>query len=66
MARQWFINGVQVYETGEEEYFVEGVQLTEDQASAPPAGGRIMSSLTHHGGLAGVGGIAGDGGGLAG
>lgn len=30
------------------------------------AGGRIMSSLAHHGGLAGPGGIAGVGGGLAG
>jgi hypothetical protein len=30
------------------------------------AGGRIMSSLTRHGGLAGYGGIAGKGGGLAG
>ena len=36
--RQWFSEGVQVYETGEEEYFVEGVQLNEDQADvAPPA-----------------------------
>ncbi|MCK5235670.1 MAG: hypothetical protein KAR06_01695 [Deltaproteobacteria bacterium] len=34
-------------------------------AGAPPAG-RIMSSLTNHGGLAGRGGIAGQGGGLAG
>jgi len=25
--RQWFAEGVQVYETGEEEYFVEGVQI---------------------------------------
>lgn len=30
------------------------------------AGGRIMSSMTNHGGLAGYGGIAGQGGGLAG
>ncbi len=36
--RQWFAEGVQVFETGEEEYFVEGVQLNEDQAAAPPAG----------------------------
>ena len=34
--------------------------------SAPAGGGRIMSSLTAHGGLAGYGGIAGKGGGLAG
>jgi hypothetical protein len=33
---------------------------------APATGGRIMSSLTGHGGLAGHGGIAGMGGGLAG
>ena len=34
---------------------------------APPVvGGRIMSSLAHHGGLAGFGGIAGSSGGLAG
>jgi len=33
--------------------------------AAAPAGGRIMSSLTQHGGLAGKGGIAGVGGGLA-
>lgn len=32
---------------------------------APPAGGRIMSSLANRGGLAGAGGIAGPGGGLA-
>lgn len=35
-------------------------------ADAAPAGGRIMSSLTANGGLAGHGGIAGIGGGLAG
>ena len=33
---------------------------------APAPSGRIMSSLAHHGGLAGPGGIAGVGGGLAG
>ncbi len=33
---------------------------------APSSGGRIMSSLTNHGGLAGMGGITGMGGGLAG
>lgn len=33
--------------------------------AAAVAGGRIMSSLAHHGGLAGMGGIAGAGGGLA-
>ncbi len=30
--RQWFAEGVQVFETGEEEFFVEGVQVCEDQA----------------------------------
>lgn len=35
-------------------------------ATAPLPGGRIMSSLAHHGGLVGQGGIAGYGGGLAG
>lgn len=32
--RQWFAEGVQVFETGEEEFFAGGVQLTEDQAEA--------------------------------
>ena len=32
MARQWFAHGIQVYETGEEEYFVRGMQLCNDQA----------------------------------
>lgn len=35
-------------------------------AVAPAVSGRIMSSLAHHGGLVGAGGIAGQGGGLAG
>ena len=35
--RQWFVDGIQVYETGEEEYFVGEVQLCEDQGEAPPA-----------------------------
>ena len=35
-------------------------------SDAPPPSGRIMSSLAHNGGLAGLGGIAGPGGGLAG
>lgn len=37
--RQWFAQGVQVYETGEEEYFVQGLQVCEDQAAAPAGGG---------------------------
>ena len=32
--RQWFVNGVQVYETGEEEYTAQGVQVNEDQPAA--------------------------------
>lgn len=32
--RQWLVEGVQIYETGEEEYFVEGLQLCENQADA--------------------------------
>lgn len=60
--RQWFTEGVQVYEEDTEEYFIEGVQLNEDQAAA--VGGRVMSSLVGPGGLAGSGGIAGQGGGL--
>ena len=35
MDRQWFINGVQIFETGEDEYFVAGIQVINDQAAAP-------------------------------
>ncbi len=35
--RQWFAEGVQVFETGTEEWFAEGVQLAEDQAAAAAA-----------------------------
>jgi len=53
-----------VIETTEADYFLPGYGvLIEIEAAA--AGGRIMSSLTRHGGLAGSGGIAGHGGGLA-
>ena len=31
MDRQWMSEGVQVFEEGEEEYCIEGMQLTEDQ-----------------------------------
>lgn len=31
--REWFVEGVQIYESGEEEYFIEGVQVNEDQAA---------------------------------
>ena len=34
MARQWFTEGVQVFEDGEEEFFIEGAQINEDQAAA--------------------------------
>ena len=33
--RQWGAFGVQIYEEGEEEYGVLGVQICEDQAGAP-------------------------------
>ena len=29
--RQWLVNGIQIYETGTEEYFIGGVQINEDQ-----------------------------------
>jgi len=45
-------------------YHYKGLGIEEKKAAA--AGGRIMSSLVNAGGLAGLGGIAGDGGGLAG
>jgi len=62
--RDWFVEDIQLEEEGTEEYFVEGININEDQAAA--VGGRIMSSLTRHGGLVGAGGILGKGGGLAG
>jgi len=34
MAREIFTAGVQYTEDGEEEYFVQGVQVNEDQAAA--------------------------------
>ena len=36
--RQWFSQGVQIFETGEEEYFVGGVQVCEDQAASGVTG----------------------------
>jgi len=45
--RQWFSQGVQVYETGEEEYFVAGVQVCEDQAAAPA--GTIVPQMMQQG-----------------
>ncbi len=35
--RQWVAEGVQVYETGEEEWQAEGVQLAENQPDAAAA-----------------------------
>jgi len=32
--RQWFAHGVSVYETGETEYFAEGVAISQDQVDA--------------------------------
>ena len=43
--RQWFNEGVQVHEEGEEEYFVEGLQLCEDQP-APAAGSLLLRLQT--------------------
>lgn len=34
--RQWLIDACQIYEEGEEEYFVDGVQFNEDQAAVTP------------------------------
>jgi hypothetical protein len=38
MERQFFVEGVQVFEEGTEEFFVEGVQISEDQEAAPAGG----------------------------
>lgn len=51
--RQWFVEGVQVYETGEEEYLVEGVQVTEDQPDA--GGGGTSVGRLINGGLVNAG-----------
>jgi hypothetical protein len=40
--RDIFIEGVQLEENGEEEFFAEGVQFDEDQAAAP-AGGNALN-----------------------
>ena len=46
--REWFVNGVQILETGVEEYFVLGVQVNEDQASGATAAlsGTVTASIT--------------------
>lgn len=48
--RQWFAGGVQVFETGEEEYFVNGIQLNENQAAAtvPEFMAAINESRPHY------------------
>ena len=46
--RQWLVEGVQIHETGEEEFVAEGVQLSEDQ----PA---VAGAVTHNLLLMGVG-----------
>ena len=43
--RQWFVNGVQIFETGTEEYFVAGVQVNEDQAAAPASTANNLTLL---------------------
>ncbi|KKN09819.1 hypothetical protein LCGC14_1042920 [marine sediment metagenome] len=40
--REWLVDNTQVYESGEEEYFVNGVQINEDQAAAPAAGIAVL------------------------
>ena len=32
--RQWYVQGMQFYESGEKEYYVEGVQINEDPPDA--------------------------------
>lgn len=44
--REYFVEGVQIYESGEEEYYAEGVQFNEDQAEEAPAGGLPIGSLS--------------------
>jgi hypothetical protein len=45
--RDIFVEGVQLEENGEEEFFAEGVQFDEDQAvPAPAAGGPTPGSLS--------------------
>ena len=45
MARQWFAEGVQINEAGEEEFFAEGVQWSEDQAAV---GLSIIIAMRHY------------------
>ena len=67
MADIEFVGEGGVYQDTEQGFETVGESgITQEQAAAAPAGGRIMSSLAASGGLAGMGGIAGAGGGLAG
>ncbi len=38
MAREWLVDSTQIHESGEEEYFVDNIQINEDQPAAAPAG----------------------------
>lgn len=58
--------GTPTIDTHARVFYPKHTGIISGAAAAPPVGGRIMSSLTKHGGLAGKGGIAGIGGGLAG
>lgn len=51
--RQWFAEGVQIYEEGTEEFFAEGVQVAEDQAAAATATPKGVFGLPLHGPFAG-------------
>lgn len=53
-------------DNGEDQILPDGSFFSPPAVVEPPAEGRIMSSLTSDGGLAGTGGLAGKGGGLAG
>ena len=41
--RQWFAEGIGIFEEGEEEYFVEGIGIAEDQA--PPVAATLPPLL---------------------
>lgn len=45
--RQIFVEGVLLYETGEEEYFVEGVQITEDQPDEGGGNSVLLPFMMH-------------------
>lgn len=67
MARQWTTpDGSVISEVGERQWTTPEGAVVSEAIVAPPTGGRIMSSLAASGGLAYKGGVAGQGGGLAG